>query len=151
MAADPVSIAIGSLEGTGRFAGELAAILRGGEMIALCGELGAGKTTLVRALTAALGSTDPVASPTFVLEHEYRATGRVLRHWDLYRLGDEPEELREPPLACEVRLIEWADRFPDLLNRCDLVITIRCGSGEQRVVTVSGPAAGDVPAGRDFP
>ncbi|HEY3120083.1 MAG TPA: tRNA (adenosine(37)-N6)-threonylcarbamoyltransferase complex ATPase subunit type 1 TsaE [Vicinamibacteria bacterium] len=96
-------------------AAELAASFRGGEVVLLSGELGAGKTVFVRGLARGVGA-DPaeVASPTFVLLTAY--PGRLtLHHADLYRLrgdGDERElGLDELPGSGGVLAIEWADRL----------------------------------------
>ncbi len=94
-------------------------MLRGGEVLALIGELGAGKTALVRGIAAGLGvAADSVTSPTFMLVHEYQGRLPVI-HIDLYRL-QRPEEAEliglTDYLADDVAVaIEWADRFPQLL------------------------------------
>lgn len=93
----------------------LAAGLRGGEAIALVGELGAGKTTFVAGLVAALGGPD-AHSPTFALVHEYTGGRLVVWHADLYRV-ERAAEL--PELGLDeaigdprgVVVVEWADRF----------------------------------------
>ena len=100
--------------------------LRPGMQVALCGPLGAGKTTFVRYLCDRLGVADRVSSPSFVLEHRYAAASgllpqlHVISHWDIYRLGAGPEELLDAVPDDELRLIEWADRDSELLARCDL-------------------------------
>lgn len=105
----------GSVKETEAVAEELAASLRGGEVVLLSGELGAGKTAFVRGLARGLG-VDPeeVASPTFVLVTSY--PGRLrLHHADLYRLagnGDDRElGLEELPGPGGVLAIEWAERL----------------------------------------
>ncbi len=105
------------------FAHEMNAQLQPGTTLALVGELGAGKTTFVRYLAQSLGATTPVSSPTYVLCHEYQSTSLTLEHWDLYRLVEAPEELSDQPNPTTLRLIEWADRFPDVLEQCDVVLT----------------------------
>lgn len=99
--------------------GRLAAPLRPGSVIALNGELGAGKTTLVRGLVAGLGSADPVSSPTFALVHEYRGGRLPVSHFDWYRLGDEAElwalGWEEYLDGGGVVVVEWAGRFPAAL------------------------------------
>jgi tRNA threonylcarbamoyladenosine biosynthesis protein TsaE len=92
---------------------------RAGDVIALCGDLGAGKTQFVKGLVAALGTEAEVTSPTFTLIHEYGG-GRVpIYHFDLYRLGSAAEAiglgLDEYLDNGGVSVIEWADKFPDLL------------------------------------
>jgi tRNA threonylcarbamoyladenosine biosynthesis protein TsaE len=112
---------------------------KGGEIIALVGPLGAGKTCLVRGLARGLGVSDQCAvSPTFTLIHEYR--GRVpVVHVDLYRLDAEEanrlglEEYLESPA---VTVIEWADKIPTLLPRDHLRIELEHHGGERRQITL---------------
>ena len=105
-------------------ANDFAHYLKGGMTVGLAGDLGAGKTTFVRYLAAALGISESVTSPTFVLQHEYSHPDGVLEHWDLYRLSVLPEELWEPAQESKIRLIEWYDRFEDLAANCQATIHI---------------------------
>ncbi len=97
----------------------LAATLRRGDVLALCGDLGAGKTHFVKGLAAGLGASAPVTSPTFTLIHEYLGGRLPLYHFDFYRLDDEDEALKigfdEYLDGDGVCVIEWADKFPALL------------------------------------
>jgi tRNA threonylcarbamoyladenosine biosynthesis protein TsaE len=99
----------------------LAPWLRRGDVLALAGELGAGKTAFTQGLAAGMGITAPVTSPTFVLINRYAAPdGRVLQHADCYRLADAPAEMWDIGLADlfaddDVVVIEWADRIAGLL------------------------------------
>ena len=97
----------------------LAATLRRGAVLALSGDLGAGKTHFVKGLAAGLGTTASVTSPTFTLIHEYPGGRLPLYHFDFYRLDDADEALRigldeylDGDGAC---VIEWAEKFPALL------------------------------------
>jgi tRNA threonylcarbamoyladenosine biosynthesis protein TsaE len=113
---------------TRRVGERLAGLVRGGDAIALVGELGAGKTTLVAGLVAGLGG-GAAASPTFALVHEYPGGRLVVWHADLYRIeraAELPElglddAIGDPRGIC---VVEWADRFavlpPDHL-RIELV------------------------------
>jgi tRNA threonylcarbamoyladenosine biosynthesis protein TsaE len=96
-----------------------AANLRRGDVLALCGDLGAGKTHFVKGVAAALGADAAVTSPTFTLIHEYLGGRLPLYHFDFYRLEDEDEALKigldEYLDGDGVCIIEWADKFPDLL------------------------------------
>ena len=119
--------------------------LAAGHVLALQGELGAGKTTFVRGLAAGLGTpTADVSSPTFVLMHEYR--GRIpLVHVDLYRLRQASEVdaigLLEQFDRDAVMAIEWADRFPALLpdDRLDIALAHRSPTTRTATVTARGP------------
>ena len=98
----------------------LAAELRPGAVLALAGNLGAGKTQFVRGLAAGLGIATEATSPTFTLIHEY--PGPVpLYHIDLYRLESEDEVLAigidDYLEASGITAIEWADKFPELMPR----------------------------------
>lgn len=97
----------------------IAATLRRGDVLALCGDLGAGKTHFVKGLAAGLDAQSGVTSPTFTLIHEYRGGRLPLYHFDFYRLEDEDEALKigldEYLDGDGVSVIEWADKFPALL------------------------------------
>ena len=90
-----------------------------GAVVALCGELGAGKTHFAKGLAAGLGVTAEVTSPTFTLIHEYAGGGLPVYHFDFYRLESAAEALAlglDDYLAgTGVSVIEWADKFPGLL------------------------------------
>ncbi len=113
----------------------------GGEVIALIGELGAGKTALVKGIAAGLKApASSVSSPTFVLIHEY--AGRLpLIHVDLYRLRTEAEAgnvgLQEYFSGPAVTAIEWADRFPGLLPPDRLEAHLKHTSPGGRTVQLS--------------
>lgn len=91
-----------------------------GADLGLTGPLGAGKTTFTRHLCSCLGVTGEISSPSYVLQHEYHAPALSIEHWDLYRLSGLPEELYEPVGSGVLRIIEWADRFPDFFDRLRL-------------------------------
>jgi tRNA threonylcarbamoyladenosine biosynthesis protein TsaE len=101
---------------------ELARLLDGfaGAIIALAGDLGAGKTTFTQGLARELGIEAAVTSPTFVLVNRYVcADGRVLQHADCYRLTNAPAEMWDVGLADmfvddDIVVVEWADRIPGL-------------------------------------
>jgi tRNA threonylcarbamoyladenosine biosynthesis protein TsaE len=112
-------------------------LLRAPKLVVLRGELGAGKTTLVKGMAAALGAADAeeVVSPTFTLVHEYRGRKVRLFHLDLYRLETEAEveglglwEMADEPDA--LVLVEWGDKFPSVMERADAEIAITQGEVE---------------------
>jgi len=112
-------------------------LLRAPKLVVLRGELGAGKTTLVKGMAAALGAADPeeVVSPTFTLVHEYQGRKVRLFHLDLYRLETEAEvegvglwEMADAPDA--LVLVEWGDKFVSVMERADAEIAITQGEVE---------------------
>jgi tRNA threonylcarbamoyladenosine biosynthesis protein TsaE len=97
-----------------------------GFTILLDGELGAGKSSLARALIQAMGHTGPVPSPTYTLVEPYQCKRGMIYHIDLYRVSSEEElhYLGWNELAEGFRLVEWPDRAPQLAARADLKITL---------------------------
>lgn len=92
-----------------------------GDLFALTGDLGAGKTQFVKGVVAGLESRAEVTSPTFVLVHEYEDGRLPVYHFDFYRLDNSEAVLRlgfdDYVFGDGVSLIEWADRYPDLIPR----------------------------------
>jgi tRNA threonylcarbamoyladenosine biosynthesis protein TsaE len=110
------------------------------KLIVLRGDLGAGKTTLVKGIAAALGAAEAedVTSPTFTLVHEYVGKKVRLFHLDLYRLETERElltlgldEMAELPDA--LVLVEWGEKFPSVMARADGEILIEHAGGDERM------------------
>jgi tRNA threonylcarbamoyladenosine biosynthesis protein TsaE len=107
-------------------AARLAAELRPGDVVAVSGELGAGKTTFVRGAARALGVTGPIASPTFTIGHHYDALVPVA-HLDLYRLaGISPAEWGdlEPYFDGTIAFVEWPEHGADDLPRARIIVTL---------------------------
>jgi tRNA threonylcarbamoyladenosine biosynthesis protein TsaE len=113
------------------------------KLIVLRGNLGAGKTTLVKGIAAALGAAEAedVTSPTFTLVHEYRGPKVRLFHLDLYRLETERElltlgldEIAEEPDA--LVLVEWGEKFSSVVERADGEIAIEHLDGDERLFLV---------------
>jgi tRNA threonylcarbamoyl adenosine modification protein YjeE len=129
MTANTETFKTASPAGTKALGAKLALRFRLGDCVALVGDLGAGKTALVRGIAAGLGLVDDrlVSSPTFVLVQEYPAILPVF-HIDLYRLSDASRELEHLGLAemlsQGVALVEWADRAGLNLPRPRWQITI---------------------------
>jgi tRNA threonylcarbamoyladenosine biosynthesis protein TsaE len=124
---------------TKEIAQNLAADLKGTECIALISELGAGKTNFVQGLMAGLNPPTQVTSPTFTLINEYKGQVPVY-HFDLYRLQSFDELLNigfnDYLLKKGIILIEWADMFTQVLNECDLFITIKILSENERQIII---------------
>ncbi|MBQ9060970.1 MAG: tRNA (adenosine(37)-N6)-threonylcarbamoyltransferase complex ATPase subunit type 1 TsaE [Firmicutes bacterium] len=108
---------------------------RPGQVIALTGDLGAGKTTLTKAIAKGLGVSEMITSPTFTIVKEYRSGRLPLFHFDVYRIGDIDEmyELgyEEYFFGDGVCVIEWADLIEELIPEDALRISIAYGSSEE--------------------
>ena len=132
-----------SSAGTIAIGRKLAELLKPPRLVILRGDLGAGKTTLVKGIAAALGAADPeeVTSPTFTLVHEYVGPKAKVYHLDLYRLETERElatlgleEMAAEPDA--VVLIEWGEKFASVLERADAEVAISPLEGDERAFWV---------------
>lgn len=133
---------------THRFGQQLARRIRGGEVIALSGELGAGKTVLVKGIAAGLGIQRTITSPTFLLLRVYRVRGhKKIRHFvhvDAYRVK-HPAELLDAGLGDylgqpdTVAVIEWADRVRTVLpkRRVDIQLQLGVTKNRRQIVRTS--------------
>jgi tRNA threonylcarbamoyladenosine biosynthesis protein TsaE len=137
-----IQLLSGSPAETRALAARLGAGLRPGDVVALRGELGAGKTEFVRGLAAGLGvPEDAVASPSFALAYEYQ--GRLtLVHLDLYRLAKiTPEflpDVEDYLTGPQVMAVEWAERLGDLLPPEHLDVVLVITGEEERQITLTG-------------
>ncbi len=143
-------------DATAAFAGRLAPLLRAGDVVALRGDLGAGKTALARAVVRALaGEGTEVPSPTFTLVQIYGAPPAPVWHFDLYRLSDpgEVEELGwDEARADGIALVEWPDRLGPLApeDRLDLTLAVT-GETARRAVLAGGASWADRIARLEIP
>jgi len=137
-----ITIALPDEAATTALAERIAALARPGDVIALQGELGAGKTTFARAFIHARGETGPVPSPTFTLVQLYPLDGATIWHFDGYRLRDPEEgwELGvEEAFADGISLIEWPERFGPLVPARRLLITLSEGTRPQSRIAALDP------------
>ena len=132
------SLSIRNEEETRAFGHQLADRLEPGNVVALIGDLGTGKTTLSKYIAEGLGITEVVTSPTFTIVQEYHSGRLPLYHFDVYRIGDisEMEELgyEEYFFGDGVSLVEWADIIQELLPEEVRIIRIEYGrEPEERI------------------
>jgi len=112
-------------------------------LVILRGDLGAGKTTLVKGIAAALGAAeaDEVTSPTFTLVHEYQGAKTKIYHLDLYRLETERElatlgieEMIAEPEA--LVLVEWGEKFQSIVDAATGEVSIESLGGDERLLLI---------------
>jgi tRNA threonylcarbamoyladenosine biosynthesis protein TsaE len=132
-----------SPEETIAFGRSLAEFLSPPKLVLLRGDLGAGKTTLVKGIAAGFGAAkeDDVTSPTFTLIHEYRGPRANLFHIDLYRIETqrELETLGLDDLRAEnsILLIEWGEKFPRFVRERDVEIALERRGGDRRQIKIN--------------
>ncbi len=111
------------------------------KVILFHGEMGVGKTTLIKALTKKLGVTDTTSSPTFSLVNEYQAANnQLVYHFDFYRINTETEAMDmgvdDYLYSNNWCFIEWADKIPNLIPDSHSVITISLQADGKRILTL---------------
>lgn len=128
---------------------QLGASLKGGELIILHGELGAGKTQFVRGIAAGLDSADAVSSPTFVIERIYHGRLTML-HIDLYRIAGAIDDLGIDEALREgcVVVVEWGDKLPESYDRRAKKIAIDFVEGRENAREILGTRASRPLGGR---
>jgi tRNA threonylcarbamoyladenosine biosynthesis protein TsaE len=142
-----VTVDTHSAEETEALGAQLAAGLAPGDVVVLSGEVGAGKTTLIRGACRALGIEGPITSPTFTIGHRY-AGGRVpVSHLDLYRLGglagEDPALLDDYLGAETVAFVEWpAVAAPELAGRSPIEVRLAHGGGDRREIELPAASTG---------
>jgi tRNA threonylcarbamoyladenosine biosynthesis protein TsaE len=129
-----------SAEQTRALGAALGSVLRPGDVVVLAGDLGAGKTTFAQGVAAALGVTEPVTSPTFMIVHEYAGT-LPLAHVDVYRLDNlgELHDLGFEEIVDDARvtLVEWGDMVAPLLPTDRLTVRLELAVGDdERFITL---------------
>ena len=128
-----------SFQQTEELGTKIASVLKGNEMIALFGDLGAGKTAFTRGLAAALGCTMQVSSPTYTIVNEYPGTRKVC-HFDMYRLPDEDalwdigwEDYLASGALC---VVEWSENVPGAFPPGTVEVHIEHTGETSRRITV---------------
>jgi tRNA threonylcarbamoyladenosine biosynthesis protein TsaE len=141
MTATPFDVVTRAPEETQKVGAALAELLVPGDVVSLTGDLGAGKTTLVQGAARGLGTSDHVASPTFVLVREYRGAIPVY-HLDVYRLERMQEvldlgfeDLLDPS---GVMFVEWGDAIEPILPQDFLEIALTVASDDDRTLRFRG-------------
>lgn len=141
-----VEILLKSPEDTEAIGARLADMLEAGDTVFLNGQLGAGKTTLVRGVLRQLGHAGAVKSPTYTLVEPYDTPRGKLYHFDLYRIAD-PEELEymgmRDYLNQGICLIEWAERAREILPNPDLDITLNVAGNSRKMEAQATTLRGD--------
>jgi tRNA threonylcarbamoyladenosine biosynthesis protein TsaE len=119
---------------------QLAEDLDAGSVLALKGELGSGKTIFTKGLLTGLGSSAAATSPTFTIVHEYQGGRLPIYHFDFFRLENRESANRlgldDYFFGDGVSVIEWADRFPDLVPAHARWIFLEIKSERQRIITL---------------
>lgn len=145
MVSEPVTHLTSCATETERLGAALAGVLRGGDVVLVRGELGAGKTTLVRGAARALGVSDPVTSPTFTIAQRYAASPPLayVAHVDLYRLrsldGEDPDLLADYLGPDTVTFVEWPEvGVSELgeLGRIAARVSLAHAGGDSRAVEI---------------
>jgi tRNA threonylcarbamoyladenosine biosynthesis protein TsaE len=119
---------------------ELAGLLGDGDVVLVRGELGAGKTTLVRGAARALGVNGPITSPTFSIGHRYEAAAVTVSHLDLYRLAglehEEPELLADYLGPGRIAFVEWPQDAHAELAGARVRVSLSHAGGDRRQIEV---------------
>jgi tRNA threonylcarbamoyladenosine biosynthesis protein TsaE len=128
-----------SADETEAFGRQFVENLTPGDVLALTGDLGSGKTQFVKGLAAGLGAGTAATSPTFTLIHEYAGGRLPVYHFDFFRVEDRQSAERlgldDYFFGDGVSVIEWADRFPDLIPETARWIAFEAKSETQRAIT----------------
>jgi tRNA threonylcarbamoyladenosine biosynthesis protein TsaE len=136
----------GSATETEEIGARIAASLEPGAIVVVRGDLGAGKTTLVRGACRALGVEEPVTSPTFTIGQRYRGDGVLVSHLDLYRLfgglEDEDPGLLDDYLSPDtIAFVEWPAAAAGKLRRPALEVRIRHRGGDSREIDLDSASS----------
>lgn len=140
-------ILLPDLPATDALAANLAGVLTPGLIIYLKGDLGTGKTTLVRAMLDALGHKGIIKSPTYTLVETYSVAGLAINHFDLYRLTDPLEldfiGIRDYVANKAVNIFEWPQKGAGYIPAADLEINLSLETGSRTAALIAKTAAGE--------
>ena len=138
-----LNLALEDASSTREFARKVGAKLKGGEVIELIGDLGAGKTTFVIGLSRGAGITELVSSPSFTIRNDYANDSLSIAHYDLFRISD-PGELKE--LLAEslddlktVVVVEWADSLSHILPKDRIKLRLMPTKKDSRLIEITYP------------
>ena len=125
-----------------QLAGKLAQIIDDHKVVAIHGQMGAGKTTLISAICKALGSGDAIGSPTFSIINQYQSnSSEIIYHIDLYRLKDDEEAIQTGVEDClysgNYCFVEWPDRAPAIFPDDTLHVSILAVNNDTRKLTIN--------------
>src|ERR1700748_3602594 len=135
-----MDLLINTLADLDKAASEIISFVSQNRVLLFYGDMGAGKTTLIRTLCQQLGTADNVASPTFSIVNEYKLSKGSIFHFDFYRLKAQTEALdmgfEEYLYSGNYCFIEWPEKIPDLLPLHYISIKISVESNNDRQITV---------------
>jgi tRNA threonylcarbamoyladenosine biosynthesis protein TsaE len=133
-------LSIFSITQLGRVASEIISFAGNTRILLFYGDMGAGKTTLIKAICERLGVTDVVTSPTFSIVNEYVGAEHKIYHFDFYRLKNQAEALdmgyEEYFYSDAWCFIEWPEKIPDLLPETFVSIAIKVMADNSRQITI---------------
>ena len=133
----PQTSYLADAEATIEYGRKLAGFLEPGTLVCLTGELGAGKTTLVRGILRGLGHSGSVKSPTYTLLEPYELPTLAVYHFDFYRIGDSRElefiGIDELMDSDAVKLVEWPERGADRIPAAEVQITLQVENEGRRI------------------
>ncbi len=136
--AEPQRLATSDAAQTEALGAQIAAELGPGSLVLVRGEVGVGKTTLIRGACRALGVEEPVTSPTFTIGQRYRGSEIWISHLDLYRLaglgGEDPALLEDYLGEDSIAFIEWPEAGAGLFQRATLEVGLAHAGGDARKI-----------------
>ena len=134
-----MNLPVKSLDGLKDASEQLIAFGQSEKIYLFYGDMGAGKTTLIKSLCDSLGVHEPVTSPTFSIVNEYEGEGKKIYHFDFYRLKNQAEALdlgyEEYFYSGNFCFIEWPEKIPDLLPEHYIRVDVKVLDSDKRLLT----------------